>query len=68
LGQKKTFKLISKIRYFCPKCSVPKGLREGPQLVYDLRGFDRLELPQNDRKIEVSSRWLLQGWRANYDI
>lgn len=39
-----------------------------PKLVRDLRGFDRLELPQNHRRIVASSRWLLQGWRANWDI
>ena len=39
-----------------------------PKLVRDLRGFDRLDLPRNHRRIVASSRWLLQGWRANCDI
>jgi hypothetical protein len=39
-----------------------------PKLVRDLQGFDRLELPRNNRRIVASSRWLLQGWRANSDI
>src|SRR5687767_10497555 len=39
-----------------------------PRIVCDLRGFDRLELPRNNRRIVASSRWLLQGWRANCDI
>jgi hypothetical protein len=51
------------------KCNTPGfPLRTEPELVHDLRGFDRLDLPQNHRKIVASSRWLLQGWRANCDI
>lgn len=34
----------------------------------DLRGFDRLELPRNNRNIIATSKWLVQGWRANCDI
>ena len=50
-------------------CNTPGfPLREEPQLVRDLRGFDRLELPRNDRRIVATSRWLVQGWRANCDI
>src|SRR5687767_12979890 len=50
-------------------CDTPGfPLRVEPKLVRDLRGFDRLELPRNDRWIVASSRWLLQGWRANCDI
>ena len=43
-------------------------LRVEPKLVWDLHGFDRLELPRNDRRIVATSKWLLQGWRANCDI
>ena len=43
-------------------------LRTEPQLVRDLQGFDRLDLPRNHRRIVASSRWLLQGWKANCDI
>jgi len=39
-----------------------------PILVRDLRGFDRLELPRNNRRIVTTSKWLVQGWRANCDI
>src|SRR5687767_1174537 len=51
------------------KCDTPGfPIRMEPTLVCDLRGFDRLELPRNDRRIVASLRWLLQGWRANCDI
>src|SRR5688572_25392544 len=51
------------------KCNTPGfPIRKEPTFVRDLRGFDRLELPWNDRRIVVSSGWLLQGWRANCDI
>ena len=43
-------------------------LRTEPKLVHDLRGFDRLELPCNNQRIVASSKWLLQGWRANCNI
>src|SRR5687768_16007625 len=50
-------------------CDTPGfPLRAEPKLVQDLRGFDRLELPRNHRSIVASSKWLLQGWRANCDI
>ncbi len=50
-------------------CDTPGfKLRDKPALVRDLRGFDRLELPRNNRRIVASSKWLLQGWRANCDI
>ena len=51
------------------KCDTPGfPIRTEPQLACDLRGFDRLELPWNHRRIVASSRWLLQGWRANCDL
>ena len=50
-------------------CDTPGfPLRTEPKLVHDLRGFDRLELPRNHRRIVATSRWLVQGWRANCDI
>ena len=50
-------------------CDTPGfPLRTEPKLVHDLRGFDRLELPRNHRKIVPTSRWLVQGWRANCDL
>jgi len=50
-------------------CDTPGfPLRTEPQLVRDLQGFDRLELPRDNTRIVASSRWLLQGWRANCDI
>ncbi len=50
-------------------CDTPGfPLRTEPKLVQDLQGFDRLELPRNHPRIVASSRWLLQGWRANCDL
>jgi hypothetical protein len=50
-------------------CNTPGfPLSTEPKLVHDLQGFDRLDLPRNNRRIIASSRWLLQGWRANCDI
>ena len=50
-------------------CDTPGfPLRAEPKLVHDLQGFDRLELPQNHRRIVATSKWLVQGWRANCDI
>src|SRR5688500_12974370 len=43
-------------------------LREGPKLVHDLQGYDRLELQRNHKRIVASSRWLLQPWRGNVDL
>src|SRR4051812_29514118 len=50
-------------------CNTPGfPLRTEPELVRDLRGFDRLDFPRNHRRIVASSRYLLQGWSANCDI
>ena len=50
-------------------CNTPGfPLRDEPKLVHNLRGFDRLELPQNHNRIVATSKWLVQGWRANCDI
>lgn len=43
-------------------------LRDSPEMVRDFRGFMRLELPRNHRRILQTSLWLSQGWRANCDI
>ena len=51
------------------KCDTPGfPLRSEPMLVRDLQGFDRLDLPRNHPRIVTSSKWLLEGWRANCDI
>ena len=50
-------------------CDTPGfPLRIEPKLVRDLRGFDRLELPRNNRRIITTSKPLVQSWRANCDI
>src|SRR5688572_18714577 len=50
-------------------CDTPGfPLRAEPTLVHDLRGFDRLELQRNNRWIVATSKWLIQGWRANCEI
>ena len=50
-------------------CNTPGfPLRIEPKLVRDLRGFDRLELPRNNRRIVTTSKPLVQSWRANCDI
>ena len=43
-------------------------LREEPKIVKDVCGFDRLELPRNNRRTVQSSLYLLRGWRANCDV
>ena len=49
-------------------CDTPGfPLRTEPKLVRDLRGFDRLELPRNNRRIVTTSKPLVQAWRANCD-
>ncbi len=50
-------------------CDTPGfPLTSVPKLVCDMQGFDRLELPQNNRRVVASSKWLLQSWRANSDL
>ena len=50
-------------------CDTPGfPLRIEPKLVRDLRGFDRLELPRNNKRIVTTSKPLVQSWRANCDI
>jgi hypothetical protein len=43
-------------------------LRTEPEIMRDLRGFDRSELPRNDQRIVQSSLCFVQSWRANCDI
>jgi hypothetical protein len=43
-------------------------LRTEPQILRDLRVFDRLELPRNDQRTVQSSLAFVQSWRANCDI
>lgn len=43
------------------------SLKIHPKLVRDLRGFNRLELPRNNRRIVTASKPLVHSWRANYD-
>ena len=50
-------------------CDTPGfPLRIEPKLVRDLRGFDRLELPRNNKRIVTTSKPLVQSWKANCDI
>lgn len=43
-------------------------LRTEPDILRDLRGFDRLELPRNNQRTVQSSLSFVQSWRANCDI
>lgn len=43
-------------------------MREEPKIVRDVRGFNRLEIPRDNRRTVQSSTYMLQGWRANCDI
>jgi len=42
--------------------------RDEPAVVEDPRGFDRVDLQRNNRRITQSSQYLMRGWRANCDI
>jgi hypothetical protein len=42
--------------------------RERPALVRDIRGFDRVDMPRNTRRITQCSSYLARGWRGNCDI
>ena len=39
-----------------------------PKLVCDLRGFDRVDMPRNNKRVVQSSMHVAQGWRANCDV
>lgn len=43
-------------------------LRVEAAIIHDSRGFRRLDLPRNNRRVTQSSLDLLQAWRANCDI
>ena len=43
-------------------------LRTDTAIVKDIRGFSRLELPRNNKRLIQSSAFLLQSWRANCDV
>lgn len=51
------------------KCDTPGfPLRVVPAVMRDLRGFDRVDLPRNNKRITQSSTYLMRGWRGNCDI
>ena len=51
------------------KCDTPGfPLRRQPCIMRDLRGFDRVDLARNNRRITQSSKYMMRGWRANCDI
>jgi hypothetical protein len=51
------------------KCDTPGfQLHTDPRLVRDMRGFDRVDLPRNNRRITQASTYIMRGWRANCDI
>jgi hypothetical protein len=51
------------------KCNTP-GFPESTTAVInrDIRGFDRVDMPRNNRSITQASKYLCQGWRGNCDI
>ena len=51
------------------KCDTPGFvLQQESSLVDDVRGFKRIQLPRNHRRITQSSMLMCQSWRANCDI
>jgi hypothetical protein len=42
--------------------------RDEPEVLRDVRGFDRLEMPRTNRRITQTSAYMLQSWRANCDL
>lgn len=51
------------------ECNTPGfTLRDKPQLVQDPRGFTRLELERDNKRILQTSTHMMQSWRANCDI
>jgi hypothetical protein len=51
------------------KCDTPGFIeRENPTISRDPRGFDRVDLPRNNRWVVQASSFLCQGWRGNCDI
>lgn len=51
------------------KCDTPGFIkRENPTITRDPRGFDRVDMPRNNRRVVQASSFLCQGWRGNCDI
>ena len=43
-------------------------MQTNADIVKDIRGFRRLELPRNNKRLTQSSTFLVQSWRANCDV
>lgn len=79
LHHKKSESIESQRRRYCRcgggveedpmQCNTPgfKLLAE-PQLNYDLRGFFRIDLPRNNRRVTQAAAYIVRGWRANCDV
>jgi hypothetical protein len=51
------------------KCDTPGFiLRDTPVITKDNRGFDRVDMPRNHKRIVQASSFICQGWRGNCDI
>jgi hypothetical protein len=51
------------------KCDTPGfPLRTKPGLVHDPRGFTKLEMVRDNRRILQTSSYMMQSWRANCDF
>ena len=51
------------------ECNTPGfKIRKEPCIVRDLRGFDRVDMPRNHRRITQCATYVAQGWRGNCDI
>jgi hypothetical protein len=51
------------------QCDTPGFFeRNVAAIVRDHRGFDRVDMPRNNRNITQASTYLCQGWRGNCDI
>jgi hypothetical protein len=51
------------------KCDTPGFKpRATAAIVHDPRGFDRVDMPRNNRFIVQASSFLCQGWRGNCDL
>jgi hypothetical protein len=51
------------------KCDTPGfQLLDDARVVTDLRGFERVDLPRNNRRVTQASTFLMRGWRGNCDI
>jgi hypothetical protein len=51
------------------KCDTPGFLlRDTAAITKDNRGFDRIDMPRNHKRIVQASSFICQGWRGNCDI